>query len=89
MVESKMHEPTSTGFDDPNEWSEQDLKDWLKEVCWLFYHLHSVESLALRQVPFRNPWKEQKRLICFTHAGAMSYHLFRCHCIEQVRTGIG
>lgn len=32
MVESKMHEPTSTGFDDPQEWSSEDLKEYLREV---------------------------------------------------------
>lgn len=32
MVESKMHEPTSSGFDDPNEWSEEDMKEYLRNV---------------------------------------------------------
>lgn len=32
MVESKMHEPKSTGFDDPREWSDSDLKQFLKDV---------------------------------------------------------
>jgi hypothetical protein len=32
MVQSKLNEPTATGFDDPNEWSEDDMRSWLKEV---------------------------------------------------------
>ena len=33
MIESKKHEPQSTGFDDPTEWSEKDLRSWLLSVC--------------------------------------------------------
>jgi len=32
MVESKMNEPKSTGFDDPQEWNENDLRSYLREV---------------------------------------------------------
>ena len=32
MVESKLHEPTSTGFDDPQEWSDEDLKEFLRSA---------------------------------------------------------
>jgi len=32
MVESKLHEPTSSGFDDPTEWSEDDLREFLDNV---------------------------------------------------------
>ena len=32
MVESKMNEPKSTGFDDPQEWNENDLRTFLREV---------------------------------------------------------
>ena len=32
MVESKLNEPTSTGFDDPQEWSAEDMKDYLNHV---------------------------------------------------------
>lgn len=31
MVESKLHEPTSTGFDDPTEWSAEEMRQWLKD----------------------------------------------------------
>jgi len=32
MVESKLHEPTSTGFDDPREWSDEELREYLSNV---------------------------------------------------------
>ncbi|KAK5743302.1 hypothetical protein LTR17_002780 [Elasticomyces elasticus] len=34
MVESKLHEPTNTGsgFNDPQEWSSEDLKEYLRSV---------------------------------------------------------
>jgi hypothetical protein len=35
MVLSKINEPKSTGFDDPREWSDQDLKDFLKSVSFV------------------------------------------------------
>lgn len=53
MVESKMHEPTSSGFDDPNEWSEQDLKDWLKEVCFFFHLLLRIGHLLTFSFPLQ------------------------------------
>jgi hypothetical protein len=34
MVLSKINEPKSTGFDDPREWSDQDLKEFLKSVSF-------------------------------------------------------
>lgn len=37
MVEAKLHEPTSTGFDDPREWSEEDMKDYLRSVSILLF----------------------------------------------------
>lgn len=38
MVESKLHEPTSTGFDDPREWSEEDMREYLKSVSTLLFN---------------------------------------------------
>jgi hypothetical protein len=32
MVFSKLNEPQNTSFDDPREWSEDELKDYLKAV---------------------------------------------------------
>lgn len=32
MVLSKMNEPQSTGFDNPREWSDFELKEFLKKV---------------------------------------------------------
>ena len=42
MVESKMHEPKSTGFDDPMEWSADDMKAWLKEVSYLLLWTRTI-----------------------------------------------
>lgn len=32
MVFSKLNEPTSTGFNDPREWSDKDMKEFLESV---------------------------------------------------------
>jgi len=34
MVESKLHEPGNTSFDDPQEWSTEELKDFLRAVSY-------------------------------------------------------
>lgn len=47
MVESKLHEPTSTGFDDPTEWSEEDMKEYLRNVSAVLLWLVSIYCEAV------------------------------------------
>jgi len=48
MVESKLNEPTSTGFDDPREWSDEELRDYLQSVSdLLFGHLLGQSGLTV------------------------------------------
>jgi len=47
MVESKLHEPTSTGFDDPREWSDADMREYLKNNNVQAGHAGRPELLAM------------------------------------------
>jgi hypothetical protein len=37
MVLAKINEPKSTGFDDPRDWSDEEMKDFLKKVEFSIY----------------------------------------------------
>jgi len=41
MVESKLHEPGNTSFDDPQEWSTEEMKDFLRAVS------HSLSKVVI------------------------------------------
>ncbi|KAK3114967.1 hypothetical protein LTR53_006146 [Teratosphaeriaceae sp. CCFEE 6253] len=56
MVESKLHEPTSTGFDDPEEWSSEEMKDYLKKNGMApGHHPSRMELLAMVESQMHAP----------------------------------
>jgi len=56
MVESKLNEPTSTGFDDPREWSVEDLRQYLRDnKLEAGEHAERMELLAMVESKMHEP----------------------------------
>ena len=56
MVMSKLNEPTSTGFDDPQEWSEEDMRTWLEDnKLDPGHHASRMEMLAMVESKMHEP----------------------------------
>ncbi|KAK5080846.1 hypothetical protein LTR70_009528 [Exophiala xenobiotica] len=55
MVESKLNEPTSTGFDDPREWSDEELRDYLKSKDMGVGQASRMELIAMVESKMHEP----------------------------------
>ncbi|KIV81164.1 hypothetical protein, variant [Exophiala sideris] len=55
MVESKLHEPTSTGFHDPREWSDTELKEYLTDNKISYGSASRMELLAMAESKMHEP----------------------------------